>query len=248
VTEYKEKISLLASLIKEGNNTYVLTGAGISTDSGIPDFRTPGKGLWEKVDPMAVSTVSVLMNDPRTFYEQGFTRFASITEAEPNDGHYALARLEELGYIKGLITQNIDGLHVKAGSQKVWEVHGHLRSGYCLACKKEYPFAELVRQVDIAQIPPTCKDCRGMLRPEIVLFGDPMPEAFFALQRLISRECDFMLVVGSSLVVYPVANLPAMADKLGIINLQPTSYDPQAEIVIHENSGRVLNDLLKILN
>ncbi len=237
----------MSDLIKEGKNIYVLTGAGVSTDSGIPDFRTPGKGLWEKVDPMAVSTVNVLMNDPRTFYEQGFTRFVSISQAEPNDGHYALAKLEEMGYIKGLITQNIDGLHIKAGSQNVWEVHGHLRSGHCLACKKEHSFVELIKQVDNNVIPPVCLECGGMLRPNVVLFGDPMPELFFKLQNIVHRECDFMLAIGSSLVVYPVADLPTMVDKLGIINLQPTNYDSGADVVIRENSSKALTDLLRIL-
>ncbi|MDZ4133440.1 MAG: Sir2 family NAD-dependent protein deacetylase, partial [Dethiobacteria bacterium] len=124
---YEEQLETLAGLIRTHKKVYALTGAGISTDSGIPDFRSPGTGLWEKIDPIAVSSVDVLHNDPRLFYEAGFSRFASIASAKPNQGHHDLARMEELGYIKGLVTQNIDGLHVKAGSRNVWEVHGHLR-------------------------------------------------------------------------------------------------------------------------
>ncbi|MDW7738968.1 MAG: Sir2 family NAD-dependent protein deacetylase [Bacillota bacterium] len=245
--EYMEKINRLAELIRNHNRFFVLTGAGMSTDSGIPDFRSPGTGLWEKVDPIAVSSVDVLYSNPRLFYEAGFTRFSKISLAEPNRGHYILAQLEELGYLKGLVTQNIDGLHVKAGSKNVWEVHGHLRTGYCVGCKKKYPFEELVQQVELKRIPPVCHNCHSMLRPEVVLFGDPMPGFFFELQHKIESECDFMLVVGSSLVVYPVADLPRLSDKLAIINLQPTEYDLHSEVVLHENSTRALEDLLSVL-
>ena len=126
---YRDQIERAAALIKQSTGFYSLTGAGLSTESGIPDFRTPGEGIWEKFDPIETSSVEVLKNNPRVFYESAFNRFASITMAEPNPGHYALARMEEMGLLKGLVTQNIDGLHVKAGSHHVWEVHGHLRSG-----------------------------------------------------------------------------------------------------------------------
>lgn len=245
--DYEQKIERLAELIEKYDRFYVLTGAGISTDSGIPDFRSPGTGLWEKVDPIATSSADVLYSNPRLFYESGFSRFMKISRAEPNQGHYMLARLEELGYLKGLATQNIDGLHVKAGSKKVWEVHGHLRTGYCLGCKMKYPFAELVSQVESKQIPPICHNCSSMLRPEVVLFGDPMPSFFFELQQKIQDDCDFMLVVGSSLVVYPVADLPRLASKTAIINLQPTAYDHSSEVVISDNISKVLGDLLNKL-
>jgi NAD-dependent deacetylase len=245
--DYREQVKDLARLIRERKNVYALTGAGISTDSGIPDFRSPGTGLWEKVDPIAVSSVDVLENNPRLFYEAGFSRFAKISFAEPNPGHHMLARLEELGYLKGLVTQNIDGLHVKAGSKNVWEVHGHLRSGYCMGCKKKYPFEELVHQVELKRIPPVCHNCYSTLRPNVVLFGDPMPSFFFELQHKIQEECDFMLVAGSSLVVYPVADLPRLADSLAIINRQPTDYDRDAEVIIREGISKTLTDLLELL-
>jgi len=245
--EYVEKINRLSELIKENDRFYVLTGAGISTASGVPDFRSPGTGLWEKIDPIATSSVEVLYSNPRLFYEAAFTRFAKISSAEPNNGHYMLTRLEELGYLKGLITQNIDGLHVRAGSKKVWEVHGHLRSGYCLGCDEKYSFEELVQQVELKRIPPVCHNCHNMLRPEVVLFGDPMPAFFFDLNREIETGCDFMLVVGSSLVVYPVADLPRLAGKMAIINNQPTDYDHRSEIVIREDISQVLRDLVKVL-
>jgi len=245
--EYAEKIERLSELIRENERFYVLTGAGISTASGVPDFRSPGTGLWEKIDPIATSSVEVLYSNPRLFYEAAFTRFAKISSAEPNQGHYMLARLEELGYLKGLITQNIDGLHVRAGSKKVWEVHGHLRSGYCLGCKKKYPFEDLVQQVELKRIPPVCHNCHSMLRPEVVLFGDPMPAFFFDLNQEIQTGCEFMLVVGSSLVVYPVADLPRLAGKMAIINNQPTDYDHRSEVVIRKDISQVLRDLVKVM-
>ncbi len=246
--EYAEKIEKLAGLIKNNAGFYVLTGAGISTASGVPDFRSPGTGLWEKIDPIATSSVEVLYSNPRLFYENAFSRFAKISSAEPNSGHYTLSRLEKMGYLKGLITQNIDGLHIRAGSKNVWEVHGHLRSGYCLGCKMKYPFEELVHQVELKRIPPVCHNCHSMLRPEVVLFGDPMPSVFFELNRKIQSDCDFMLVVGSSLVVYPVADLPRLSGKMAIINNQPTDYDQRSEVVIREDISQTLSDLLAFLS
>lgn len=245
--EYTAQIERIAGLIREHPRFYALTGAGMSTESGIPDFRTPGKGLWERIDPIKTSSVEVLYNNPRLFYEAAFTRFASITMAEPNEGHYALARLEELGYLKGLVTQNIDGLHVKAGTKKIWEVHGHLRTGYCTGCKRSFPFETLVHQVELKRIPPVCHNCFAMLRPDVVLFGDPMPPCFFEAEAVFEADCELLLVAGSSLVVYPVAQLPSLARKLVIINLQETGYDDRAEVVVREKCGKALADLVRLL-
>ena len=245
--EYQEAIKQAAQLIKANKGFYALTGAGMSTESGIPDFRSPGTGLWEKVDPIATSSAEVLRNNPRLFYEAGFTRFITFSGAEPNPGHYALAGLEDLGLLKGLVTQNIDGLHVRAGSKKVWEVHGHLRTGHCLACKQRFPFAELIRQVEQQRIPPSCEFCSGMLRPDVVLFGDQMPALFFEAQETLEKDCDLLLVAGSSLVVYPVADLPRLARKLIIINLEPTAYDSEADVVIRGKCGQALTELLGLL-
>lgn len=245
--DYAEQIERIAGLIQESTGFYVLTGAGMSTESGIPDFRTPGTGMWENVDPIKTSSVEVLRENPRLFYEVGFTRFASIAMAEPNDGHHALVRLEKMGYLKGMVTQNIDGLHVKAGSKKIWEVHGHLRSGYCMGCRKGYPFETLVHQVELKRIPPVCHNCFDMLRPHVVLFGDPMPPLFFEAESVLQANCDLMLVAGSSLVVYPVAYLPQLARRLAIINLEPTEYDDAAEVVVREKCGRALTDIVRLL-
>ena len=245
--DYQEKVERAAALIKNSTGFYSLTGAGLSTESGIPDFRTPGEGIWEKYDPIKTSSVEVLKNNPRVFYESAFNRFASITLAEPNSGHYALAKMEELGFLKGVVTQNIDGLHVKAGSRKIWEVHGHLRSGYCQGCKKRYTFEELVHQVELKRIPPVCRNCFDVLRPDVVLFGDPMPPIFYEAEEVLRDSCDLMLAAGSSLVVYPVAYLPRLAKKLIIINLAPTGFDEVAEIVIREKCSRALHDIAALL-
>lgn len=244
---YEEKISCLAGLIKNSSRTFALTGAGISTESGIPDFRSPGTGLWTKLDPIKVSSLSALRRDPAAFYEINLGRWGGLTGAEPNVAHYALARLEGDGLLAGVVTQNIDGLHRKAGSAKVWEVHGHLRTCHCLECKKSYPFSILSSQFEVGNNPPRCRDCEGVLRPDVVLFEDPMGEDFFkAVQALTG--CQLLIVVGSSLQVYPVASLPDRAKKLVIINQEPTPWDGRAELVINEKAGKVFTGLLAALD
>ena len=241
---YKNLREKMVQLIRDAKEAYVLTGAGMSTESGIPDFRSPQTGLWENVDPMKTSTVDVLMSDPEHFYRVGFKRFASLLEAEPNPGHYALAEMESLDLIKGVITQNIDSLHKRAGTRKVYEVHGHVRTCHCLACKKMYQMQEILDQIEAEIIPPRCKKCSSVLRPDIVLFGDSMPVDFYQAMGIVEKSCDLLLVVGSSLAVYPVATLPTMVEKLAIVNLEPTPFDSLAEVVIQEKSSKVLSDVL----
>jgi NAD-dependent deacetylase len=243
-----KKLRKLAEMIVNTKGVYVLTGAGVSTESGIPDFRSPGEGLWEKIDPIKYTTVQVLHEDPERFYRVGFVRFLKLKKAKPNRSHYALAVLEKHGYLQGLITQNIDGLHSLAGSKNVWEIHGHLRSCRCLNCAKEHPWETLSVQLEEEHIPPLCPQCKGMLRPNVVLFGDPMPHFFFELERELRKKCSLLIVIGSSLEVYPAAGLPRYADELVIINKQPTPYDLNACLVFHENCGEILIHLLDTLN
>lgn len=245
--DYRSSIERVAKLIKESPLFYALTGAGISTESGIPDFRSPGTGIWEKVDPFATSTVHVLQENPALFYEAGFSRFAEMIQAEPNRAHHALKQMEDHGYLKGIITQNIDSLHWKAGSRRVWEVHGHLRTCHCQGCCQRFSFEVLVEKVAGGQIPPPCPRCSGILRPDVVLFGDTMSPAFFEAEEVLRKGCDLMMVIGSSLVVYPVADLVRFARKLVIINAQETNYDYRAEVVIREKCGQVLTDIVKAL-
>ena len=243
---YEEKILSLADLLGRSTRTFALTGAGISTESGIPDFRSPGSGLWTKFDPMKVATVSALRRDPATFYKINLDRWTRYTGVEPNAAHHALARLEREGRLVGVITQNIDGLHRAAGSEKVWEVHGHLRTCHCMDCEKSHPFEFLVNQFNSGTNPPLCRNCGGVLRPDVVLFEDPMGEAFFHATQALTG-CQLLIVVGSSLQVYPVASLPDRARQLVIINNDPTPWDERAALVINEKAGQVFIDTLSAL-
>ncbi len=236
----------IARLILEGGRVFALTGAGISTESGIPDFRSPGTGLWEKVDPLQYSTAQVLQKEPEKFWRFGFTRFKSLLGAMPNRGHYALARLEDMGLLTGLITQNIDNLHYLAGSRRLFEIHGHIRTCRCTRCPARYEFAELLEQLGKDIIPPLCAGCSRPLRPDIVLFGDAMAEDYSLACAELAKGCDLMLVVGSSLTVYPAANLPQMARKLVVINLQPTPYDYRAAVTVNAPAGEVLSRVAEI--
>ena len=241
--QYIEKISLIAQLIKESTKTIALTGAGISTESGIPDYRSPGTGLWEKHDPAKTASLTALRKDPAGFYSTNLKRWAEFNSAKPNIAHHALAHLEKINLLLGVITQNIDSLHVRAGSTRVWEVHGHLRTSQCTECRESYPFEELTKRFNAGENPPLCSLCAGVLRPNVVLFEDKMSEAFYQASQVISG-CQLLLVVGSSLTVYPVAGLPGVARQLVIINRTPTQWDQEAAVVINESAGKVMRDVL----
>ena len=244
---YEQKIVSLIEMLKNSSRTFALTGAGISTESGIPDFRSSGTGLWTKHDPIKVASVSALLRDPAAFYEINLEHWTRFTETRPNAAHYALARLERVGLLAGVITQNIDGLHLAAGSQKVWEVHGHLRTCHCLDCLQSYSFEHLVSQYRAGTNPPLCDKCRGVLRLDVVLFEDPMGEDFLHATRALIG-CRLLVVVGSSLQVYPVASLPEQARQLVIINEGNTPWDHRADLVINEKAGRVMTDVLSALD
>jgi NAD-dependent deacetylase len=224
----------VAALIRDSSYVVALTGAGISTESGIPDYRGPD-GLWKKYDPVKYVSRETLANDPKTFWSFNLPMWMEYRAAQPNVAHKFLAELETMGFLKAVITQNIDGLHKKAGSRTVYEVHGNLETVTCMRCHKKYPFEVAWEQFQNGEPVPTCS-CGGKLRPDVVLFGDPMPEQFYkALEE--AERCDLMLVMGSSLEVYPVAELPSVASKLVIVNLLPTPYDGKADFVFHERTG-----------
>lgn len=243
---YREKIADLAGLIEKHQPCFVLSGAGISTESGIPDFRSPGTGLWTKIDPIKSASLSAFSRDPATFYQINLPRWKAMAGVEPNDAHRAVAVLEREGLIVGVVTQNVDSLHIKAGSRKVWEVHGHLRTCRCTGCGENYPIEEIVTMFESGRNPPRCSGCEGILRPNVVLFEDPMDQDFFRAEKALSG-CQLLIVAGSSLTVYPVASLPQLARRLVIINRDPTPWDDQAEIVIKDSLGQVFRDLLGVL-
>lgn len=242
----EDLIKKASDMIKKSSKTMVLTGAGISTESGIPDFRSPNTGLWENIDPMEALSTTVLYNNPKKFYEEGFKMLLDMTDAKPNDGHYALAEMERLGYIKGVITQNIDNLHNEADSKYILEVHGNTRKGSCMDCGNSVEIKVLTEKVNNEEIPPKCDKCGGTLRPDVVFFGDMLPEAFTIAWDEVNTS-DLLIVVGSSLAVAPVNYLPQKAKNLILINKGSTFMDSFADLIIKGGAGETLKAILKEL-
>jgi len=246
VTE--KEIEQAAKLIMESKNAIVLTGAGISTESGIPDFRSPGTGLWTKVDPYEFGTATSFRRDPTNFYDLAKELAPKLFSARPNAGHKALAKLEKMGYIKVIITKNIDDLHQRAHSKSVIEVHGNLREAYCQGCGKVIPIWDVVEDFFSGDVP-TC-ECGGMQRPNVVMFEEQphnIPESF-----KLAEQCDLCIVVGSSLVVMPICMVPQIAvgqgAKLIIINwgeAAGTDMDSRATLVINGKAGEVLPKIIE---
>lgn len=232
----------LAHTLRQSRYTVVLTGAGVSTESDIPDFRGSG-GLWKKLDSMKLLSLDTLYYEPELFYTEGLELLNTMRGKQPNAAHKALAWLEQRSLVQAVITQNIDGLHYESGSKRVLEMHGNLRTCSCLRCGAKTSFDLLVDAASRGEIPPKCR-CGGTLRPDVVFFGDPMPPSFQeAIQE--AQQADLMLVVGSSLQVAPVSYLPSLARQLAIVNLEPTPYDRAARIVIHDKAGIVLSKLVE---
>lgn len=241
-----DKIKKASELIKKSSKTMVLTGAGISTESGIPDFRSPGTGLWENVDPMELLSTSVLYNNPEKFYDKGYKMLLDMTDAEPNRAHFALAEMEKRGFIKGIITQNIDNLHHKAGSKYILEVHGNTREASCMNCENTVPLDVITEKVNNGQIPPKCDRCQGTLRPDVIFFGDMLPEDFNIASNEVSSS-DLLIVVGSSLAVSPVNYLPQMAKNLIIINKGTSVMDHYSDVLLNGSAGDILESILENL-
>jgi NAD-dependent deacetylase len=242
------EVERIAEMILESKKVVALTGAGISTESGIPDFRGP-QGLWKQVDPRT-STIQFFRQFPDVFWQFMVDRLGSIVRAEPNRAHYALAELERMGKLSSVITQNVDGLHLKAGSRNVIELHGNVREAVCLSCGKVVPMEEAMGKVKRGYLPPRC-ECGGVLKPNVVLFNEPLPEEAYRRALLESGTCDLMLVVGTSLQVYPAAYLPVVAKQRGarlvIINMEPTPLDDVADVAIHAKAGEALPAIVNAL-
>ena len=224
----------------------MLTGAGISAESGIPTFRGEG-GLWRQYDPVKVATIENFMADPRAYWAVARERGPAVLAAEPNPGHYALTGLQKAGRIVTVITQNTDGLHQDAGTENVIELHGSGRTVECLDCGTRESRADVQRRLDF-QLPPRCRICGGMfLKPTAVFFGEAMPEGAIAEAQRLASDADVMLVVGSSLVVFPAADIPVYAVNAGaalvIVNAEPTPLDRLADVVILGKAGDVLPEI-----
>jgi NAD-dependent deacetylase len=239
----------LAELIRAADRVVALTGAGISVPSGIPDFRSPGTGLWTNVDPMEVAHIDVFRRDPERFWHFYGDRFRTLEDKRPNGAHAALAKLEQAGLLEAVITQNIDRLHARAGSRELIEVHGTIDHSSCLRCRARYPLADVrARQASSADSVPRC-DCGSPLKPDVVLFGEYLPQDAIARAQELAAGADLMLCVGSSLEVYPVAELPALTlgagGRLAIITQGPTPFDSRCAV---RCSGDVVEELDAVLD
>lgn len=237
-------INRAINLLRQSRYTAALTGAGISTPSGIPDFRSPNSGLWQDYDPVDVATIYAFKHRPRDFYNWVRPLTSLVLQAQPNPAHVALAQLETHGPLKALITQNIDTLHSKAGSRTVYEVHGHLREAVCIACHTIYPAADLLQTfLDTDQLP-HCTRCHNVLKPNVILFGEMLPMRILKAAEQHARACDLMLVAGSSLEVAPAGDLPLLAQRTGarliVVNYGPTHVDHLADVVIRADVADVL--------
>ena len=236
-------IAQAAHMLRHATHAIAMTGAGISTPSGIPDFRSPDSGLWSQVNPFEVASLLAFRLHPQNFYAWIRPLASLVWRAEPNPAHCALSRLERAGLITSIVTQNFDGLHQKAGSQRVYEVHGHIREATCIRCYQVTPTDGLMEEfLDRGQVP-HCP-CGGVLKPNVILFGEQLPLPTFTAARQEAQACDLMLVAGSSLEVEPVADLPLVALGHGahliIVNDQPTHLDNRADVVIHDDVADVL--------
>jgi NAD-dependent deacetylase len=234
----------LAELLRDSERAVVLTGAGISVPSGIPDFRTPGTGLWEDVDPLEVAHIDAWRRDPDRFWRFYGQRFASLVDKRPNDAHRALVELERRGLVRGVITQNVDRLHRAAGSERLIEVHGSIEWSVCLQCGGRVSLERVVELLAAVDGAPECAACVAPLKPEVVLFGELLPEAALAEAHELARTADLILCVGSSLEVHPVAGLPAITHgqtgKIALVTQGPTPYDSLAEVKL---DGDVVDEL-----
>ncbi len=236
--------SRLAELIRAADSVVALTGAGISVPSGIPDFRSPGTGLWENVDPMAVAHIDAFQRDPEGFWAFYGERFQTLEHKHPNRAHEVLAELEEAGLLDAVITQNIDQLHARAGSRELVEVHGTIAHSSCLRCRAQYMLADVrARQGADAHGIPRC-DCGEPLKPDVVLFGEFLPAQALARADQLAASAELMLCIGSSLEVYPVADLPvrtlAAGGQIAIITKGPTPLDHRAVVRL---DGDVVTEL-----
>lgn len=246
--DYSEEIIALGRLIANSRHTVALTGAGISTESGIPDYRGPN-GVWATGNPPRLYEFTSSLDVRRKYWQERKTRYPVLRDTQPNRGHAALANLQQLGLLAEIITQNIDGLHQKAGSpsEQTIELHGSAHRVRCLSCRTIWPAEAIQQRVQVEEIP-SCERCGGLLRATTVLFGESLPPDEFRRAVDAAGSCDLMIVVGSSLVVKPAATLPLIARsaeaRLAVINLGSTPIDDIVTVRIHAGAGESLQRLV----
>jgi NAD-dependent deacetylase len=240
----------LASLLRERGPAVFLTGAGMSTESGIPDFRS-AQGMWAEVDPMEVASIDAFRRDPVRVWQWYGPRIHGLLAAEPNAGHRALAGLERSGHVRAVVTQNIDTLHTRAGSDDVIEVHGSIRWFHCLGCGATTSLEDVLGQLDERDAP-LCPLCASILKPGVVMFGELLPLDAFARAERLAREAGVLVAVGSSLQVWPVAGLPAETLRAGgalvVVNDEPTPYDDDATLILRGRAAEALAETARILS
>ncbi|HET7572351.1 MAG TPA: NAD-dependent protein deacylase [Gaiellaceae bacterium] len=239
-------VERLAELVESRRPCVALTGAGISTESGIPDFRS-AQGIWTRYDPQEYGHIDAFLVDPAKVWDFYGRRLGVLREAEPNDGHRALAELEERGFVEAVVTQNVDGLHARAGTRELVEVHGTMRTVRCLHCGTRTPTAEAAAD----GLPPRCPACGEIPKPDVVMFGEWLPEAALRRARELAAAARLLLVVGSSLEVHPIAGLPedtlAGGGELAIVNRGGTPWDGHAAVVVDAGAGETLRALAAAL-
>ena len=238
-----------AELLRKAKRVVVLTGAGISTPSGIPDFRSEGTGLWSRDEPLEVASLQTFRTSPERFFNWFRPLAGQIFNAQPNAAHRAFAEVERNGSAVVIVTQNIDGLHQKAGSQHVIELHGTIRTLSCTQCFRQYESDPFLQAYVEFVTTPLCKNCNGILKPDVILFGEQLPQSAWNEAQKEARHTDLMLVAGSSLEVLPVAGLPMQAIDRGahliVINNSPTYINVRADVVIMDDVAAVIPKIIK---
>lgn len=251
--ELSDPLEKLAEMVRRSGRIVALTGAGISTESGIPDYRGPN-GLWATQKPPELGDYESNEAARVGFWQERRRRYPQMLAREPNAGHLALAHLERAGKLLGIVTQNIDGLHQKAGNdaERVIELHGTTHDVRCMSCGRRYTGSDIQARLEAGEADPRCPVCGGVLRSGTILFGEPLPADAIEKALILSQASDLMLVIGTSLVVNPAARLPAIAQRTGsavaIINREPTPFDDQAELVVRGDAGPVLTTLTEALS
>ncbi len=239
-----EDIAFAAELLREARHAIVLTGAGLSTPSGIPDFRSEGTGLWSRDEPLEVASLITFRTHPERFFEWFRPLVGQMISAEPNPAHYALANLENQGRLQAVITQNVDLLHHKAGSKRILELHGTLRTMSCTQCYQQYGYENFLQAFIENGLIPHCPACNAILKPDVILFGEQLPQKTMSEAQKEIQKCDLVMVIGSSLEVLPVAGLPMQAIDHGahliIINHAPTYLNVRADIVLPEDVAKII--------
>ncbi len=244
-----EKIAQIATKIKEGGKNVVFTGAGISTESGIPDYRSQG-GIWDKFRPVYFDEFMSAKESRVEYWRQRVELYRAIAAAKPNQAHMSLARLNEMGLLQAVITQNIDGLHQASGlpDEKIVELHGNTCRIRCMSCQKVSPIDKVQQRLASGDSAPEC-ECGGFLKPDTISFGQAMPAAEVETAAILSQECDFFMIVGSTLLVQPAAQMPFYAKNngafLAIINLSDTPCDDMCDVLIRQKAGDVLHQIVK---